>query len=251
VSERQVTFSVFRYRPEQDGAPSYSDYQVPCRPDWVVLDALNYIKDHLDPTLSYRWSCHMAVCGSCGMMINDEPQLACKAFIRDLPATIRVAPLDHLPVVRDLIVDQARLIDGLGAVKAWLIPDRPPPGDTYRQTPAEFARYHQWTLCINCMLCYAACPQVGLSADYHGPAALALAQRYNQDSRDGGHRQRAAQVAGEQGIWECTFVGECSSVCPNQVDPAAAIQQLKLASSVDWLTEWMHREHDPKQEENR
>lgn len=237
MPERIVHIEVFRYRPETDREPTWDTYAVPCPEEWVVLDALNYIKDHLDGSLSYRWSCHMAVCGSCGMMVNGKPVLACKAFLRDYPDHIRVGPLDNLEVTRDLVVRQDRLLHGLSEVNAWLLPRQPAAADgaPYRQTPAELARYRHLSLCINCMLCYAACPQVALNEHYLGPAALALAQRYNLDSRDGGARQRMEVTASDEGVWECTFVGECSEVCPKHVDPAGAIQQMKLAGSLDWF----------------
>ncbi|PKM14798.1 MAG: succinate dehydrogenase/fumarate reductase iron-sulfur subunit [Gammaproteobacteria bacterium HGW-Gammaproteobacteria-2] len=215
-SPRIVTIDVLRYRPEQESTPTWQSYEVPCCEEWTVLDALNHIKDHLDGSLSYRWSCHMAVCGSCGMMINGNPTLSCKAFMRDLPDQIKVEPLANLGVIRDLVVQQNRLVDGMAAVKSWLIPrELPPRDDQYRQTPAQLAKYRPLSMCINCMLCYAACPQVALNEGYLGPAALALAQ--------------------DDGVWECTFIGECSEVCPKHVDPAGAIQQMKLASSLQWL----------------
>src|SRR3989304_1391533 len=101
-----VQLTVTRYRPEQESAPTVQTYEVPYRKDWVVLDALNYIKDRLDGTLSYRWSCRMGVCGSCGMMVNGTPQLTCAAFLSDhLPGPIRVEPLHYFPVIRDLVGD--------------------------------------------------------------------------------------------------------------------------------------------------
>lgn len=236
MSERTLSFKVLRYRPEQDKEPVWQSYDVPCRSDWVVLDALNYIKDNLDGTLSHRWSCHMAVCGSCGVMIDGNPALACKTFVRDFADTVEVAPLDNLPVHRDLVSDMEGFADKLGRVDPYLITDKDPGEDAeFRQSPAELAVYRQYTMCINCLLCYAACPQVRLNPGYLGPAALALAQRYNLDSRDAGRSQREEATASEDGVWECTFVGECSEVCPKAVDPAGAIQQMKLASSLDWL----------------
>lgn len=236
MHDRNVQFEVFRYRPEADDVPTWQWYEVPCREDWVVLDALNYIKDHLDGTLSFRWSCHMAVCGSCGMMVNGEPVLACKAFLRDLPERLHIGPLANLPVHRDLVGDMEGFADKLSQVHPYLMPAGQPAADeAHRQTPAQLAVYSQYTMCINCLLCYAACPQVGLNPDYLGPAALALAHRYNQDSRDGGRLVREEVTASERGVWECTFVGECSEACPKHVDPAGAIQQMKLASSIDWL----------------
>lgn len=237
MTDRILRIEIMRYRPEQEAEPVWQVYETPRRDDWVVLDALNYIKDHIDGSLSYRWSCHMAVCGSCGVMVDGEPTLACKAFLRDYGAAIRVAPLANLPVHRDLITDMEGFTDKLAQVKPYLIPPAgEPPADGFRQLPEQLAVYGRYTMCINCLLCYAACPQTALNPDYIGPAALALAHRYNRDSRDAGRSEREETVASEHGVWECTFVGECSAVCPKDVDPAGAIQQMKLASSVDWLT---------------
>lgn len=242
MTERRIRLEVQRYRPETESEPTWQTYEVPAEHHWVVLDALNYIKDHLDGTLSYRWSCHMAVCGSCGMMVNGKPVLACKAFLRDYPDTVRVEPLAHLAVHRDLIGDMEGFVARFPEVSPWLIADKEPPeDDVYRQQPAELAVYRQFTMCINCLLCYAACPQVGLNENYLGPAILALAHRYNRDSRDNGRDVREEVTASEDGVWECTFVGECSEVCPKGVDPAGAIQQMKLASSLDWFTRPLRR----------
>jgi len=239
VSERRITLEVLRYNPETDAAPRFQSYELACLDEWVLLDALNYVKDNLDPTLSYRWSCHMAVCGSCGMNVNGEPKLACKTFIREYPDRIRVEPLGNFPIERDLVTVADDFIAKLSRVKPWLIPKQAKPLEAgeHRQTPAELARYKQYTLCINCMLCYAACPEYGLAPGFIGPAAITLAHRYNQDSRDGGRAERQEVVATDAGVWECSFVGACSEVCPKHVDPASALQQVKIASTVDWYRE--------------
>jgi len=236
MSDRTVELEVLRYNPETDREPHFQRYSVSCPEEWVVLDALNHIKESVDPTLSYRWSCHMAVCGSCGMMINKEPKLACKSFLRDYPGVIRVEPLRHFPVERDLVTVIDDFIAKLASVKPYLIPKqgKPVAEGEYRQTPAQLKRYKQFTLCINCMLCYAACPEYGLIPEYTGPAAIALGRRWNQDSRDGGRGERADVLASKHGIWDCSFVGACSEVCPEHVDPAGAIQQEKIHNMVDW-----------------
>ena len=247
MSERQIQLEVLRYNPETDSEPRYQSYSVPCLNEWVVLDALNYVKDNLDPTLSYRWSCHMAVCGSCGMMINGEPKLACKAFIHEYTDQIRVDPLANFPIERDLVTSVEDFITKLASVKPYLIPksDQPVSAGEFKQTPAELKKFKQYTLCINCMLCYAACPQYGLVPEFLGPAAISMAHRYNQDSRDGGRDQRQEVVASDEGVWECSFVGACSEVCPKHVDPAGALQQVKVASTIDWYKEhlmpWMKK----------
>ena len=237
MSERHVDLEILRYNPETDEAPAFQTYRVPCQEDWVVLDAVNYVKDELDRTLSYRWSCHMAVCGSCGVMINGEPTLSCKAFLRDLPERIRIEPLANFPIERDLIVVMDDFMDKLNSVKPFLIPreEKPVEDGAHLQTPAQLTKFKQYTLCINCTLCYAACPQYAHDESFVGPAALALAHRYNLDSRDVGRAAREDVVASNAGIWECSFVGACSEVCPHDVDPGAAIQQTKIASTIDYF----------------
>ena len=233
-----ITLDVVRYRPEQDAEPAFQTYEVPFRDDWVVLDALNYIKDRLDGSLSYRWSCRMGVCGSCGMMVNEVPKLTCAAFLRDYhPQEIRVEPLAHFPIIRDLVIDMSDFLDKLKSVKSWIVrkTEKPLSQGEYRQTPAELEAFHQFTQCINCMLCYAACPVYGLEPEFLGPAAIALGYRYNMDSRDEGKDQREPVLASHNGIWQCTFVGECSEVCPKDVDPAAAIQRSKVDHTKNWF----------------
>jgi len=239
MSERIVELEVMRFNPETDAEPRFQRYSVPCMNEWVVLDALNHVKETIDPTLSYRWSCHMAVCGSCGMMINGEPKLACKAFLREYEGVIRVEPLAHFPIQRDLVTVIDDFVTKLKRVKPYLIPkeEQPVEAGEFRQSPAELKRYKQYTLCINCMLCYAACPEYGLAPKFIGPAAISLAHRYNEDSRDGGRDERQQEIASNEGVWECSFVGACSEVCPEHVDPAGALQQVKIKSTVDWYQE--------------
>ena len=234
---RTIALEVFRYLPDDEEEPRFQRYEIPFRPDMVVIDALNYIKDHVDGTLSYRYSCRMGVCGSCGMMINGEPKLTCATFLKDYyPHPIRIEPLAHFPVIRDLVINLDDFVHKMSEVKSWLIPkeEKPISEGEYLQTPAELAHYKQFSMCINCLLCYAACPVYGLHPDFVGPAAIALAQRYNLDSRDGGEEQRAQMISSSEGVWECTFVGQCSVVCPKHVDPAGAIQQAKVSNTMDW-----------------
>lgn len=233
-----VTLTVARYRPEKESEPTYQEYQVPLRKDWVVLDALNYIKDRLDGSLSFRWSCRMGVCGSCGMMVNGTPKLTCAAFLEDhLPGPIRVEPLRFFPIVRDLVVALDDFMRKLSKVKPWIVraKEKPLAEGEYLQTPEQLDTYKQFSMCINCTLCYAACPIYGLEGSFVGPAAVALAQRYNLDSRDQGATEREEILSHEGGIWECTFVGECTKVCPKDVDPAGAIQQYKVSSALYWF----------------
>ena len=232
-----IDLEVFRYRPDDSTEATFQTYTVPLKDDWVVLDALNHVKDEIDGTLSYRWSCRMGVCGSCGMNINGVPVLGCATYLKDYaPGPVRIEPLSHFPVVRDLVIDLSGFREKLTSIKPWIIraEEKPIEDGEYLQTPAELMDYRQYTLCINCMLCYAACPIFGRDDDFIGPAAVALGQRYNLDSRDEGIAQREAVLAHDDGLWDCTFVGDCSKVCPAHVDPAGAIQQAKVIHTERW-----------------
>ena len=234
----RITMQVTRYRPEEESGASVQEYEVPCPKDWVVLDGLNYIKDRLDGALSYRWSCRMGVCGSCGMTVNGEPKLTCETFLSEYGnGPVRVEPLRNFPVIRDLVVEIGDFMAKLTRVKPWIVRqvEKPLSEGEYLQTPEELDEYKQFSMCINCMLCYSACPIYGLDQHFIGPAAIALAQRYNLDSRDEGAAERMQILSEHDGIWGCTFVGECTTVCPKHVDPAGAIQRYKLQAAVDWV----------------
>jgi fumarate reductase iron-sulfur subunit len=232
----RITLRVARYRPEQESEITFDEHEVPCPKDWVVLDGLNHIKDRIDGTLSYRWSCRMGICGSCGMTVNGEPKLTCATFLSDYaPGPVRVEPLRNFPVIRDLIVDIGDFMRKLVRVKPWIVRqvEKPLSEGEYLQTPEELDEYKHYSMCINCMLCYSACPIYGLDSKFIGPAAIALAQRYNFDNRDQGAADRMDVLSEHEGIWGCTFVGECTKVCPKHVDPAGAIQRYKLTAAIE------------------
>jgi fumarate reductase iron-sulfur subunit len=237
-----VTIEVLRYRPEQEDVPVWQRFDVPYRDDLSVLQALQFIKDELDGSLSFRWSCRMAICGSCGMMVNGKPALSCQTFVRDLlPGPVKVEALAHLPIERDLVVEVDGFMRKLESIKPYLIPREPrtlAQGE-YRQTPEQLAQIEQFSSCINCMLCYAACPQFGLDPGFTGPGVIALLHRYNADSRDGGRAQRMQVLNAEEGVWSCTAVGYCSEVCPKQVDPANAVNQNKVNSAKDYFLRFL------------
>lgn len=235
--------SIQRYRPEQDDKPCWQTFQVPADETTSVLDALHWVKEHQDSSLAYRWSCRMAICGSCGVMVNGVPKLGCKTFLRDYPDGLSVAPMANFPIEKDLVVDISRFLEHLSAIKPYLISSSLPGAASQeqvaqnqapqKQTPQQLARYKQFSNCINCALCYSACPQFGLNSSFIGPGAIALAHRYNLDSRDQGKAERMPALNSDDGVWGCTFVGYCSTVCPKAVDPAGAINQGKLVSVLD------------------
>jgi fumarate reductase iron-sulfur subunit len=236
---RTIQIDVLRYRPEQDAQPVWQSYSVPFTDDMSVLQGLQHIKDEIDGTLSFRWSCRMAICGSCGMMINGKPALSCSSFLRDFyPGPLRVEGLAHFPLERDLVVGVEDFVEKLERIKPYIVPAQPrtlAQGE-YLQTPAQLRQFEQFSSCINCMLCYAACPQYGLNSDFMGPGVLALLHRYNADSRDGASAERMALFGAEEGVWNCTAVGYCSEVCPKHVDPAHAVNQNKVNAAKDYFS---------------
>lgn len=236
MGAQKKTFIITRFDPDKDSVPRKEKYEIPVESHWKVLDAVNYIKDEVDSTLSHRWSCRMAVCGSCGMSVNGEPKLTCKTALSDYGDTVEIAPLANFPVVRDLVVELEAFIEKFHKVKPWIIRDdvNDITAGPYKQSVEDLNVIKQFSMCINCMLCYAACPQVGLNPDFIGPAALALAHRYNEDSRDRGASERRDILLGTGGTYDCTFANECSEVCPKEVDPAIAIQREKFLGLIHW-----------------
>jgi fumarate reductase iron-sulfur subunit len=180
----------------------------------------------------------MAVCGSCGMMIDGKPSLTCKDALSNYGDTVEVAPLANFPVIRDLVVELEGFMEKLESVKPWIIraKENAASEGSYRQSPAELEEFKQFSLCINCMLCYSACPVVSNEPEFIGPAAIALGHRYNIDSRDEGAAERNEIFRGEGSVFSCSYANECSEVCPKHVDPAAAVNQAKFNAVIDWAT---------------
>ena len=233
-TEKTIEIEVLRYRPEQDKEPVLQTYKVPFTDDMSVLQGLQYIKDYLDETVSFRWSCRMAICGSCGMMIDGKREY--------YPGKLRVEALANVPIERDLMVDVGGFVKKLENIKPYIIPKeaRTLEQGEYLQTPEQREKYEQYSSCINCMLCYAACPQFGLNPEFTGPGVLALLHRYNADSRDGGQAERLDSLGHtDEGFWGCTAVAYCSEVCPKGVDPANAINQNKMNSAIDYFTRFL------------
>jgi fumarate reductase iron-sulfur subunit len=235
---KTIPIEVLRYRPDQDSEPWWQKFELPYTDDMSVLQGLLAIKDDFDGSLSFRWSCRMAICGSCGVMIDGKPRLGCKTFLRDYaPGGLRVEPLAHFPIERDLVVDIGDFIGKLQRILHFIVPKEPRTLEQgeYLQTPRELEYFEQYSSCINCLLCYSACPQYGLNDKFVGPAALSLLHRYNADSRDGARQERMQLVNAKEGVWTCTAVGYCSEVCPKGVDPANAVNQNKVASAKDYF----------------
>jgi len=244
----EVTYRIRRFDPEKDAAPHWEDYRIEATPGMTVLDGLLKIKETQSPTLSWRSSCRMGICGSCAMLVNGSACLACNTQVADLGTdTLSVAPLPNFDTIRDLVPDLTPMFDRHTALLPYLIrkdeAEQEDPTAEYWQSAEELEHYLQFSYCIKCGCCMAACPTLALQSSYAGPMPLAAAQRYNADSRDDGFAARKEVLSGEGGPWSCHYAGECSRVCPKGVDPAKAIQLMKRELVLDYLR--LRRRHAP------
>jgi len=227
-----VLLRVFRYNPNTKDEPTMVTFRVPVTKGMTVLDALLWAKEHVDPGLALRYSCRMGICGSCGMMINGEPKLGCETQIAELgAATVEVGPLPNYPIVRDVATDFTDFFSHHRRIKPYLIHKDngglKPVEREVLQTEEQKLGYYQFTMCIMCGLCDAACPIVAMDQEFLGPQALAQAYRFAADSRDEGWPERAAIADSPHGCFRCELAGSCSAVCPKGVDPALGVQLLK------------------------
>lgn len=198
----------------------------------TVLDALLQIKERQDPTVSFRYSCRMGICGSCAMVINGKPSLACETIIfKTKSDTITVEPMQGQPLLRSLTTDFDDFFQKHKEVFPWLIrnnvAEKFDNKKMFTQTEEERDYYLPFAECIKCGLCVDACPVENTNKKFLGPQALAQAYRYVADSRDQGKEKRLEALDTLDAIWGCEFSGSCSKVCPKSVDPALAIQLLK------------------------
>jgi succinate dehydrogenase / fumarate reductase iron-sulfur subunit len=225
---KTVTLRVRRYDPEKESLPTYMEYKVPVQKGMTVLDGILYIKEHIDPSLSARYSCRMGICGSCGMIIDGKERLACQTQILELKKDlIKVDPMGNYKIVKDLVPDLSKLFRNHEAVKPYIVREEEKPTAEYLQTPEQREKYGMFTDCILCGACLSACPTSAADELYLGPQALAQAFRYISDSRDTGFYERLNVLDSKHGVWRCHFSGACSEVCPKGVDPALGIQLLK------------------------
>lgn len=230
-SSKTVTLRIARFNPEHDHDRKFMEFNVPYEKWTTVLEVILEVKKHFDHSVAVRYSCRQATCGSCGMIINGKPKLACFTKISELDSNVvTVEPMNNFPVIRDLAVKFEKLFDTHQKIKPYLIRD-----DTelvsdekeFLQTPEEVEQYIQFANCIKCGLCNSACPTMATDSSFVGPQALAQAYRYVADSRDKGKDSRLKMIDDSHGIWRCHFAGSCSQVCPKGVDPAMGIQLLR------------------------
>ncbi len=227
----QITLKIQRYNPDTDEAPDNQEYTVEVDPNARLLDALMDVKRFQDGSLGFRKSCAHGVCGSDAMRINGQDGLACKTLVKEVAeedgATVVVEPLRHLPVQRDLIVDQAEFFEKYKSIKPFLINDEPVAEKERIQSPEERLQFDDTTNCILCASCYSACPIPEEHPAFIGPAAIAQAFRFLADSRDKGEEQRLPVLDDADGVWLCENHFKCTQACPRSILITKRINQTK------------------------
>ena len=227
---RQVTIRIRRYQPETDAAPHWETYRLAVSEGMTVLEALHAIKNDQDHSLAWRSSCRMGICGSCAMYINRLPQLACQTQVLHLKTEIvEIAPLPNFANIRDLVPDLDPLFQKHAAVQPYLITETQTEDVSveFMQTPEQREAYGQFSICIKCGICMAACPTLATDQAFLGPQSMAQAFRYITDSRDTGLFQRLGVLDALHGPFNCHLAVACTEACPKGVDPALGIQLLK------------------------
>ncbi len=229
-SKRVKDFKVYRWNPDDGENPSTDIFQVDldaCGP--MVLDALIKIKNEIDPTLTFRRSCREGICGSCAMNIDGTNTLACLKPIAEVKEAVRINPLPHMAVVKDLVPDLSQAYAQLRSIEPWLQADTPAPPDGERlQSKEERAKLDGMWECILCFCCTTSCPSYWWNGDrYLGPAVLLQAYRWIADSRDERTGERLDALQDPFKLYRCHTIMNCTQTCPKGLNPAQAIGAIK------------------------
>ncbi|MGB0749598.1 MAG: succinate dehydrogenase iron-sulfur subunit [Magnetospiraceae bacterium] len=231
VDAKEVkTFQIYRYDPDNDGNPQINTYDLDISlMGPMVLDALIYIKDKIDPTLTFRRSCREGICGSCAMNIDGANTLACLKPIRSVDGEIKIYPLPHMPVIKDLVPDLNLPYAQLRHIEPWIKTDTPAPADGERlQSPEEREKLDGLWECILCFSCQTSCPSYWWNPEeYLGPAVLLQAYRWIADSRDEALGERLDQVNDSFRLFRCHTIMNCTNTCPKGLNPGKAIAEIK------------------------
>lgn len=231
-AKKSKTFRIYRWDPDSDETPRIDAYTIDiedCGP--MVLDAVIKIKNEVDSTLTFRRSCREGVCGSCAMNIDGSNTLACTKYVDDVKGDIRIYPLPHLPVVKDLVPDLKQVYAQYLSIEPWLKSDTPaPPGKERLQSPDERRKLDGLWECILCFCCSTSCPSYWWNGDrYLGPAVLLQANRWIQDSRDEAAGERLDELEDPFRLYRCHTIMNCTNACPKDLNPAKAISEIKQA----------------------
>jgi succinate dehydrogenase / fumarate reductase iron-sulfur subunit len=229
-AKRVKSFKVYRWDPETRANPRIDTYDIDldaCGP--MVLDALIKIKNEVDTTLTFRRSCREGVCGSCAMNIDGTNTLACLKYNDDVKGDVRIYPLPHLPVLKDLVSDLTHIWAQYHSIKPWLETETPPPPDRERpQSVEEREKLDGLWECILCFCCTTSCPSYWWNGDrYLGPAVLLQAYRWLADSRDERTGERLDELEDPFRLYRCHTIMNCTRTCPKGLNPAKAIGEIK------------------------
>ena len=227
---RPKSFKVYRYDPESGANPRYDTYTIDlakCGP--MVLDALIKIKNEVDPSLTFRRSCREGICGSCSMNIGGTNGLACTTAIADMKGEVKITPLPHMEVVKDLVPDMTHFYAQYASVEPWLKSSTPEPSGKERfQSPQDREKLDGLYECILCACCSTSCPSYWWNSDkFLGPAVLLAAYRWLADSRDDATGERLDQLEDPFRLYRCHTIMNCANVCPKGLNPAKAIAETK------------------------
>jgi len=226
----RIELRILRYDPERDAKPHWEAYDIEADPKLErVLDLLHRVKYELDGSLTFRRSCGHGICGSDALLINGRNRLACKERIEKLGRRISIAPLPGLPVVKDLVVDMEGFFDSYRSVMPFLVNDRPLPARERLQSAEDRARYDDTTKCILCAACTTSCPSFWANDGYVGPAAIVNAHRFIFDTRDEAAEERLEILAGDDGVWRCRTIFNCTDACPRGIHITQAILEVSSA----------------------
>jgi succinate dehydrogenase / fumarate reductase, iron-sulfur subunit len=230
AAKRVRAFRIYRWSPDDGANPRLDMYEIDldaCGP--MVLDALIKIKNEVDSTLTFRRSCREGICGSCAMNIDGTNTLACLKPIEDVRGAVKIYPLPHMAVVKDLVPDLSQPYAQLRSIEPWLKADTPPPPDAERlQSPEERARLDGLWECILCFCCTTSCPSYWWNGErYLGPAVLLQAYRWIADSRDEHTGERLDALEDPFKLYRCHTIMNCTQTCPKGLNPAQAIGRIR------------------------
>ncbi|MCB1749410.1 MAG: succinate dehydrogenase iron-sulfur subunit [Gammaproteobacteria bacterium] len=229
-AKRTRTFSMYRWDPDSGENPRVDHYRIDldkCGP--MVLDAIIYIKNEIDPTVTFRRSCREGICGSCAMNIDGTNTLACTKAIEDIDGDVRIYPLPHMSVLKDLVPDLTHFYAQYASIKPWLQSQTPAPPDKERlQSVEEREKLDGLYECILCACCSTSCPSYWWNSErYLGPAILLQAYRWLVDSRDEATGERLDELEDPFRLYRCHTIMNCAKTCPKGLNPAKAIAEIK------------------------
>ena len=225
-----ITVKVFRYHPDNGKEGKFVDYSVRLEPGMSVLDILHQIHDEQDGTLAYRYSCRGAICGTCAIMINNKPRLACKTQVSDLikeSNAITLKPLSNMKIIKDLVVDKREFWSSIKETMPWLVREKDMPDEkinyeTRLDTP-HLDQLNRSADCIKCTCCYADCPKINEAPEFIGPATSIQIYKQMFDPRDMKIDQRLEVSSAQNGVFECDKHANCVKICPKDCRPLRAI----------------------------